>query len=485
MKSIWCRPTLALTARCHRMGSELFAWHWVSLHGLVTTLALGIYLATSHARKQRRHPSAAIAWFVSLALMPYLALPLYLLFGSRKVPRSLAGPHPQAAVVTAAPSNLSRTQTLASTLGLPPATSYEHFELHEDGQQARQSLMAVIGSATSTLDICVFVLGHDVLGQAVAMRLMQSAQQGVQVRLLVDGLGAYLGGSLPWRALAAAGVQVAQFVSPFLSPLPGRTNLRHHRKMVIADGARVWMGGRNLAAEYFEGDPTSNRGQPAWTDLSFVLSGDIARQAQFQFHQDWAFATQTQRIEPAPPPQASAASPTVQWLPSGPDQAEDTLYALLISSCFAAQNRILAVSPYFVPDATLQMALTLAARRGVAVDLMLPRQSNHRLADLARHAALRELTAAGARVWLVPHMIHAKAVVIDEELALAGSANLDERSLFLNYEVMVAFYLPADIEQFAQWMARRREGAQAYEAQPPSLLRELREGMVRWLAFQL
>ena len=211
----------------------------------------------------------------------------------------------------------------------------------------------------------------------------------------------------------------------------------------------------------------------------------MALQAQNQFQQDWTLATQAHPAEPTPAPDLAVASPSVQWLPSGPDQIEDTLYTVLVSSCFSAQKRIMAVSPYFVPDPTLQMALTLAARRGVLVDLVLPQQSNHRLADMARHAALRELTSAGARVWLMPEMVHAKALVVDDQLALAGSANLDERSLFLNYEVMVAFYKSADIEQFAQWIAHRRQRALPYKAQEPDLMRELLEGAVRWLAFQL
>ena len=141
-------------------------------------------------------------------------------------------------------------------------------------------------------------------------------------------------------------------------------------------------------------------------------------------------------------------------MPSGPEQVDDTVQALLLSGCFMAQRRILAVTPYFIPDATLLMALTLAARRGVQVDLILPRRSNHRLADVARHRPLRDLAAAGARLWFTPFMLHAKVVVIDEQLALAGSANLDLRSLFLNYELMVAPRPAGAARSFARRLAR-------------------------------
>ena len=161
------------------------------------------------------------------------------------------------------------------------------------------------------------------------------------------------------------------------------------------------------------------------------------------------------------------------------------MQALLLSGCFVAQRRILAVTPYFIPDATLLMALTLAARRGVQVDLILPSRSNHRLADVARHRPLRDLAAAGARLWFTPFMLHAKVVVIDEQLALAGSANLDLRSLFLNYELMVAFYDPVDVERFAAWIEGEKSTAARFAPTEPGLLRDLSEGLLLWLAFQL
>jgi len=461
----------------------------LTLHGLLVMLGLAIYVIASHTRHQRRHPSAAIAWVISLALMPYLALPLYLLFGNRKVPRDPLARALPAPPVNARPANTpaARFQHLAAAMGLPPAVSCRQLAIHQDGQDALQALCDVIEGADATLDLCTFLLGRDALGRDIMALLMRQARRGVRVRLLIDGIGVYLGGHPSLKPLRAAGVQVALFVSPFRSPLPGRTNLRNHRKMVIADGQRLWSGGRNLAAEYFVGDPTSYPAKTPWIDLSFDLRGDLVRQASQRFEQDWTFATQARR--PAPPPLPEPAPPhaeaQAQLIASGPDQADDTLYSLLIASCFTAQTRILAVTPYFVPDATLLMALTLAARRGIAVDLLLPRRSNHRLADMARPAALRELAAAGARVWLLDTMIHAKAVVIDDSLALAGSANLDERSLFLNYELMMAFFTPDDVARFAQWVTRQRTGAARHQPPPPSAMREFAEGLIRWLAFQL
>jgi cardiolipin synthase len=460
------------------MWQEFVSRYWMYWHGLIVVTGLLVYVVASRTLHQRRYPSAAIGWVLALLLIPYVALPLYLLFGTRKLVRRRAHVRPHAAADDATEEGWP--QRLAASMELPPAAAYEALRVHQDGTEALQALREVAAAATRTLDVCTFLIGRDPLGDEICGLLADRARAGVRVRLLLDGVGRYLGGYRGLRALKVAGVDVAIFVPLIHSPRRGRTNLRNHRKMVIADGAWLWCGGRNFAAEYFEG----KRGVPPWHDLTFDLKGPLAAQAQNRFALDWAFATRTihHRTDvPADP----GMTPIGQLIPSGPDQVYDTVESLLVTACFRAHRRILAVTPYFVPDEALLMALTLAARRGVDVDLVIPRRSNHRMADLARHRALRDVAGAGGRIWLAPRMNHAKCVVVDDTLALAGSANLDARSLFLNYELMAAFYEKADVRRFAQWIERERKGTTRYVAHPPGLLRDLSEGLVLWLAFQL
>lgn len=470
-----------------RVSSWLSRSHWLSFHFAVVLVALAIYVFASLARRQRRHPSAAIGWVLSLALIPYIALPLFLLVGVRKrvrAPRRPPRPGPQALASSAG----GRLQALAIGLGMEAPAPYRDLAVHTDGEEALERLRALLGGARSTIEVTIFLIGHDRVGASLCELLATRAREGVTVRVLLDGAGRYLGGVAPLHALRSAGVQVRLFDPPSSWLLFGGANLRNHRKYVIVDGEAIWAGGRNLAAEYFVPAASPlHRSAPAWTDLTFELRGEVATLARRQFEQDWAAAART--APPEPGRDAARADDDgerlAQFLPCGPDQGDDTVYALLVDACFNARHRIVALTPYFVPDEVLLMALTLAARRGVAVELVVPRRSNHRLADLARPPALRELAHAGAHVWMTPQMLHAKLVVVDDTVALAGSVNLDQRSLFLNFEAMFAFYDAAAIGRFAEWAAQVRSGAARFRPAPVGVGRELGEGLLRWLTFQL
>ncbi len=469
------------------MLTELTNIRWVTVHGLITVLTVMIYILTSHLLQQRRHPAAAIAWMLFIVLLPYLALPLFLSFGSRKLKRAVAPPSP---VSRGAQRNESWAVLTIEALGLGPPATYRQLNVHVNGLQAKKALMETISAAQYKIDLCTFLLARDQLGAEIIALLCIKAKNGVQVRLLLDGLSHIIWLRPDLKMLRAAGGICLTFVPPLGSSLKGRSNLRNHRKLAIADAgtsqARMWSGGRNLCDEYFEGQANHK----AWLDLSFDLQGALTEQANNLFEQDWYFAKHLKMMTSSKSENhLSEMRPTkealAQLVPSGPDRVDDTLHALLVTGAYQAQERIALVTPYFVPDTALLMALCLAARRGVQVDLLMPRSSNHRLSDFARSRAIRALSQAGGRIWLCDQMLHAKLIVIDDGFALSGSANLDNRSLFLNYELMVAFHTPSDVNIFMKWFEEKRSGARLFVPTPPSFLRDLAEGMTLWLGFQL
>ena len=456
-------------------------------HVVFVAVGLLVYVMTTRIGHQRRHPSAAMGWVLGIVAFPYLFVPLFLLFGTRKLARPVR--HASASAQAWPGEGPPWATRLLASMELAPAVRNHSIVMHADGGQALQGLLATIASARQRLDVCTYILAHDEVGDQVAQAMLQCVRRGVTVRLLVDAIGSLRTPPRMLRALRRQGVQVRRFMPLLHNPLHGRTNLRNHRKLVVADGERLWSGGRNLASEYFEGRP----GQPAWVDLSYEVHGPLAAQAQAQFATDWRVARglvlrrrRKARSTAAPAlPAPPAHGPLAQWLPSGPDHADDTVHALLLAAAYHAQRRIVAVTPYFVPDDALLDAWCLACRRGVQVSVVVPARSNHRLADLARERALRQLAAAGARVWLSPAMVHAKAVLIDDELALVGSLNLDARSLFLNYEAMTVFYGPQELHWLAQWSDQLLARARPYHARAPSWLRDVIEGVVRSVGFQL
>jgi len=466
---------------------------WLTVHTVLALFSLATYVFASLARRQHRHPSAAIGWVVALGLMPYIALPLFLMFGMRKTvraPRRAPRWDPAASALRQASAG-GRLQSLAVGLGMPPPMPYSDLVVHQDGDEALRRLRQVLLGARRWIDLSTFLIGRDAVGAEIGELLARRAREGVRVRLMIDGVGRYLGGTPRLQALTVAGVQLRLFGSPWSLPLVGRrANLRNHRKIIVADGEWLWTGGRNIAAEYFVPVTKHGRTRRPWTDLTFDLRGPVAAEAARRFEADWQAAAGRPSGSSGPAGEGAGTAglvdaPCGQVLASGPDQSDDTVHALLVNAIFNARRRVLALTPYFVPDAVLMMALGLAARRGIEVDVIVPQRSNHRLADLARPPALRELLDAGARVWLTPSMLHAKLVVVDETVAFCGSLNLDQRSLFLNYEMMIAFYDAPAIARLAQWAHGVR--ATAHSARPVhvSVLREFGEGLLRWLTFQL
>jgi cardiolipin synthase A/B len=454
----------------------------ITLHSLVVLISVLVYILTTRAQRERRPPSIAIAWVLGLIALPYIVLPMYLMFGRRKLTRkSYRRPSIHAHVGHWA-------EDLIESFGLAAAAPAS-INMHQDGKDSAAALFATMAGGRFRLDICTYILGNDDFGREVMRRLMDRAAAGVEVRVMLDGFGAIQLPRTCFRQMRAAGVKIAIF-SPLLArKTQGPRNLRNHRKMAIADRSMLWAGGRNLAAEYFSG----KGGAPPWRDLTFDLEGPAAGAAAAQFEEDWIAACGTPAGEPAAPlgggaPIAAShpvAADRAQFLPSGPDQAEDTVHALLIDACFHARVRMLAVTPYFVPDSALETAMRLAARRGVQIDLVIPAASNHRLADFARARALRSLSNAGVGIHLLPYMNHAKAVVFDESLALSGSANLDSRSLLLNYECAVVFYGRREIEWLADWITALRADSTPFDCRRPGLIRDLAEGLLLSVAYQL
>jgi cardiolipin synthase len=268
----------------------------------------------------------------------------------------------------------------------------------------------------------------------------------------------------------------------FHAPFRGRANLRNHRKLVVVDSRVALSGGMNLAWPYI--GPSSAQG--LWRDLSMIVEGPAVVDLEALFASDWTFATGRDLGNGSSTEKRNGSTEmeacVVQVVASGPDVPGDPLYESLLDLTFRARDRIWIVTPYFVPDEMLARALSLAARRGVDVRLIVPARSNHITADLARTSYIRDLHTAGARVLLyTPVMLHAKAVVFDDQLAVIGSANMDMRSLFLNYEVALFVSSPAQVAAVAGWANKLMTDCEP-NLPPAGWPRELAENVVRILS---
>ncbi len=421
--------------------------HLLSVLGFVLALVLLVHLVI-----EQRSPSTTIAWFLAIGLVPYVGVPLYIMLGGRKMKRArkrkgrfvIAATHR-----SAAEGGEDEAEPCYADAKFPVRAG-NRMALLATGEDAFHCLIESIGRARESVYITTYILGKDDTGAAILDALARKAAEGVEVCLLRDALGSLNISERFLSKFRAAGGKSAAFMPMMHLPFRGRANLRNHRKMVLVDGAIGIIGGMNLAQEYMGIHPSPD----PWRDLSLQVQGPIVADLHRVFVSDWEFAAN----ETLPPWEGTPAlvesgdSVSLQLIPSGPDVTGDLLYDTIISLLFTAQKRIWIVTPYFIPDEMMVKALCVAARRGVDVRIVLPKASNHRLADLVRRGYLRQIQAAGAQVMLfTPGMLHAKAVIIDESPAIIGSANMDVRSFFLNYEIALFVHTERMVEELAAW----------------------------------
>lgn len=453
---------------------------FVALGFLVMPFAL---LVAAGMLRQRRTQASSVTWLLAILLVPVIGIPLYWLFGNRKMSRII---HAKAPVVlkviddAAAGAPQPAAREAALHLGHEGLTHGNALRLHADGEEAFRDLVALIDGATRSIDIETFVLKSDATGKAILERLKARAAEGVKVRLLLDGLGSFYMPRRPLRQLRKAGGKAVFFLPIWRFTLLNRSNLRDHRKIAVFDGTRVFAGGRNLAAEYLGPDRSPAR----WADLSFVIEGPAVRHYAEIFEYDWAFATRTTFV-PAPQaevPPSRAGDAVMQVVPSGPDVADDELFQGILSFIFAAKTRLWIVTPYFIPSEMLAQALIIAVQRGIDLRIVVPEKSDQKLPDLARNQFLRDLAAEGAKPLLFkPGMLHAKALLVDDAAAAVGSANFDSRSMFLNFEVTSIVHSPDEVRAVEAWMTGLMAQAQPF-ADDASRRRDLAEGIARLLA---
>jgi cardiolipin synthase A/B len=427
------------------------------LSHLLTVLGfLLAVFAIARLMSERKQPGNTFAWLFAIAFIPYLGVPLYLLLGGRKIRKLARRKAPLCPVAgpteVVVPENAGFASRVFTRDGANPPIGGNRVRFLTNGEESYRLLEQGIRDAQTCIHIMAFILGRDAVGRRLVNLLAQRAREGVKVRLLLDALGCFPTSGRFCDPLRKAGGEVVKFMPVIPLQTRGSANLRNHRKIAVIDHRIATVGGRNIALEYM--GPTPHRGR--WRDLGAVIEGPAVRQIEEVFLADWAFASgqpldELHRELPAEWPQ-TAGKADLQVVASGPDVAGDPLYEGILSLVQQAQRSVWIVTPYFIPDEVLQRSLMVQARAGLDVRIVVPARSNHYITDLARRHHLRELQKAGVKVLLYqPGMNHAKLLLVDGETALFGSANMDLRSLFVNFEIGLVSYSPAEAQAVRTW----------------------------------
>ena len=421
------------------------AWHallqvehlavWLVLFWVVYVLWVGGWIVL-----QKREPAATISWLLGLALLPYLGFLVYYFFGPQRIHRQrmrrersrarLPGTGDPAEAECRELAELGR-----ATTGLAPASAND-VRLLETGSEKYDALVGDIAAAGRFIHLEYYIWYPDTVGERLRDALVERARAGVKVRLLLDAVGSSKCSDAFFAPLVEAGGELAWFHPVRVVKFWKRPwlNLRTHRKIVVIDGLVAYTGGMNVT------DDQDERVDPkAYRDLHLRLTGEVVSVLQAVFLDDWAYATKRVPSVPAPDSRGPGPVPT-QVLTSGPDSRWEAIHRLYVGAIHSAKQRVWMLTPYFVPGEAGMMALTSAALGGLDVRLVVPKMSDSRLVTYATRSYFDELLAAGVKIYEYgPRMMHSKALLVDDDLALIGSANFDHRSFRLNFEVQVLF----------------------------------------------
>ncbi|NLC27815.1 MAG: phospholipase [Campylobacteraceae bacterium] len=455
----------------------LFSYLFYLFGGIVILITL------LHMLHTRRPPASMIGWLLFMIIAPYIFVLFYYFFGVRKHSKAQEKNMLNANRLEAdLPSSSSPNNTLIHSHNIPLASKNNNLKLFTNSQVAYFEFVKALNEAKSSIDLSAYVVKYDDVTSVIFDILVQKAKEGVKVRFIIDALGSYrlYFWQKPLKKLREAGVDVHFFAPLFDFRNFTKLNLRYHRKIFIIDNSLVFSGGMNLSNEYMGASWEKDR----WLDLMFKVKGDSVQDYMDIFNSDMAYVSQ-KKLEAPIVKQNEEGSQLLQTLPSGPDVRGDILLEVILSSIYKAEKRIWIITPYFIPDESILQALKIASHKNIDIKIITPRKSNHPVADLARSSYIRNLYEYDIDVVLYEgKMIHAKALLFDDESLFLGSSNLDYRSLLLNYEIVTISYAKEHILHMEKWM-------KSLMCQPHSKLksagkmRRIFENSVRIFASQL
>ena len=448
-------------------------------------LAAGV---TVHVLLTKREAGSSVAWIGLSWLAPILGSVLYLLLGINRVKRraqNLRRPRPatraqKLAREAARSDHLAALEHAGFRITGRPAEDGNAISILHNGDVAYPQMLAAIEAATQTVALSSYIFRADAAGNPFIEALIRAKQRGVEVRVLIDGYGGGYFTSTTYHRLHHAGVAAARFLH---STLPWRMpflNLRSHKKILAIDGRTVFTGGLNIGAENL----THTHPRHPVFDTHFKFEGAVVAQLIEVFAADWLFATGERLGGDAWfPALTSVGDSTARVVTSGPDNDLEKIEFVILQALSCARTSIRIMTPYFLPDERIITALSLAAYRGVQVDLVLPEHSNHPTVDWGSRVQMAPLLKAGGRVWTYPAPFnHSKLMTIDELWALVGSANWDVRSFRLNFELDLEVYhsgIVREIDALITSHQGTRLSASSLESRPLPL--RLRDGAARLL----